>query len=95
MSKNIFDYINDKEALINHAEIVLNSGIKGKKLAEMTGIHYQQIYAYRNKRRDIKKARLENLLKLNNVYFTHENFEKERKEDKNGWIKRIGFRNDY
>ncbi|RIM88896.1 hypothetical protein BU107_04650 [Staphylococcus xylosus] len=67
-----FDGQEIKSLWLKHAKIILNEIQKDiltvSQVATYTGIHIQQIYGYKDKRRDINKARLETLMKFENAY---------------------------
>lgn len=58
----------NREEIIKHAQIVLQSNIKGSKLAKEMNMNSRQLYAYRNGTRDIKNAFFDNLLKFEYIY---------------------------
>ena len=51
----------NREELIAHAKIVLQSDIKGSQLAKEMEMNSRQVYAYRNNKRDIANAYYDNL----------------------------------
>lgn len=58
----------DRDKLIEHAKIVLDSSLSGVELAEEMRMNVRQIYAYRKKRRLIENAYVDTLLKFEEVY---------------------------
>lgn len=67
MSNN---YINiDRDELIAHAlKILNNKNLKGTYIAQEADINQRQVYNFRNGYRDIRQARLETLIKFENLY---------------------------
>lgn len=63
---------NIKETLLEHAEEILeglrNSEYTVQEVSKSSGIHQQQIYAYKDNRRNINNARFETLIKFENAY---------------------------
>lgn len=63
---------NLKETLLEHAQELLeglrNSEYTVQEISESSGIHQQQIYAYKDNRRNINNARFETLIKFENAY---------------------------
>lgn len=63
---------NIKETLLEHAEEILeglrNSEYTVQEVSKYSGIHQQQIYAYKDNRRNINNARFETLIKFENAY---------------------------
>lgn len=61
-----------KRIWLSHAKILLDnlkdSNITVAIVSKYSGIHIQQIYAYKDGRRDINKARMETLIKFENAY---------------------------
>lgn len=78
---NDFDGQEIKSLWLDHAKIILNEiqkeNITVSQVSSYTGIHIQQIYGYKDERRDINKARLETLMKFENA------FQKLYKQNKN------------
>ncbi|OEK58882.1 hypothetical protein [Staphylococcus equorum] len=67
--------VNDKrELLIWHAKVVLNSRLTGVEISKETGVNAQQVCLYRNGKRNIERAYLNNLLKFDRLYQTHDLF---------------------
>ncbi|WP_215392860.1 hypothetical protein [Staphylococcus aureus] len=59
----------DRDELVSHALKILNhKNLKGTYIAQETDINQRQIYNFRNGHRDIKQARLETLIKFENLY---------------------------
>jgi len=86
MKNDIYNDVDDKrELLIWHAKVVLNSRLTGVEIAKETGVNSQQVCLYRNGKRNIERAYLNNLLKLDRLYQTHDLFAVIRKmEERNG-----------
>lgn len=59
----------DRDELISHAlKILNNKNLKGTYIAQETNINQRQVYNFRNGYRDIRQARLETLIKFENLY---------------------------
>lgn len=58
----------DKKVLIEHANVVLKSSMKGSELAKEMEMNSRQLYAYRNGTRNIENAFYDNLLKFEKIY---------------------------
>lgn len=71
----ICDFDNERELLIRHAKVVLNSRLTGVEIAKETGVNAQQVCLYRNGKRSIERAYLNNLLKFERLYQSHDLFE--------------------
>ncbi|EGQ2899959.1 hypothetical protein DLS44_11580 [Staphylococcus pseudintermedius] len=55
--------------MISHAlKILNNKNLKGTYIAQETNINQRQVYNFRNGYRDIRQARLETLIKFENLY---------------------------
>ena len=78
------DIDKDRELLIWRAKIVLNSKLTGVEISEETGVNAQQVRLYRNGKRDIERAYLNNLLKLEGLYQKHDLFKTIRNMERNG-----------
>lgn len=75
----------ERELLIWHAKVVLNSRLTGVEISRETGVNAQQVCLYRNGKRNIERAYFNNLLKFERLYQTHDLFGVFRKmEERNG-----------
>ncbi|MGP5096150.1 hypothetical protein [Staphylococcus equorum] len=74
-NENIIDVNDNRELLIWHAKVVLNSRLTGVEISKETGVNAQQVCLYRNGKRNIEGAYLNNLMKLSRLYQTHDLFE--------------------
>ena len=81
-NKKFNTYTSDKKRLIQHAKTILESDLTGVQISEGTGVNTNQVYAYRNGTRPIENARVESLWKFEDLYQTHDLFEKTRNEEK-------------